>query len=148
MELKKMLFFIIIITAVLDQLSKYITAVILDTNQEIVLIQPFLKIVNLKNSGAAFGILEGRRILFIIAALLFLFFSIYLYKNILTDNMLTKIGLGLTAGGTIGNLIDRFFYGYVVDFIDLSFWPVFNFADLFISAGIIILVREILLNNY
>ncbi len=143
-----MLFFIIIITAVLDQLSKYITAVILDTNQEIVLIQPFLKIVNLKNSGAAFGILEGRRILFIIAALLFLFFSIYLYKNILTDNMLTKIGLGLTAGGTIGNLIDRFFYGYVVDFIDLSFWPVFNFADLFISAGIIILVREILLNNY
>ncbi|RCW51394.1 MULTISPECIES: signal peptidase II [unclassified Halanaerobium] len=143
-----MLFLIIIITAVFDQLSKYIISVLLKTNQEIVIIKSFFKIVNLKNSGAAFGILEGRRILFIIAAVLFLFFSIYLYKNIFTDNMMTKIGLGLTAGGTIGNLIDRIFYGYVADFIDLSFWPVFNFADLFITAGIIILVREILLINY
>ena len=143
-----MLFFIIIIAAVFDQFSKYITAVLLKTNQEIVIIKPFFKIVNLKKTGSAFGILKSMRILFIIAAVLFLVFSIYLYKNILIDNMLTKIGLGLTAGGTIGNLIDRIFYGYVVDFIDLSFWPVFNFADLFITVGIIILLREILLTNY
>lgn len=143
-----MLFFIVILAAAVDQLSKYLISVMLENNQEIVLIKPFLKLVKIKNSGAAFGILDGEIFVFLVAAVLFLFFSIYLYKNVLVNNMLSKLAVGFAAGGTIGNVIDRILYGYVVDFIELPFWPVFNFADIFITAGIIILIREILLSNY
>jgi signal peptidase II len=53
--------------------------------------------------------------------------------------MLPKVSLGLQLGGAIGNLLDRIRYGYVVDFIQLGFWPVFNIADSCIVIGIILL---------
>jgi signal peptidase II len=74
-----------------------------------------------------------------------LFFLFILKKNL--NNLLIAIGLTLILGGAVGNLIDRFFLGYVIDFIsihvnDTFYWPVFNIADSAISIGVLLLIYD------
>ena len=90
-----------------------------------------------KNYGSAFGILQGYRFLFIIAGIIVIFSIIY-YRNRL-ENIGFYGGL-LLLSGTIGNLIDRIFLGYVRDFINLGFWPSFNLADSYNTIGAVLLV--------
>lgn len=78
------------------------------------------------NHGAAFGILQGYRFLFIIASVIAIGVIIYLGKTV---KKYYALPLGLLLGGIIGNLIDRIFLGYVRDFIGVGFWPTFNIAD-------------------
>jgi signal peptidase II len=99
---------------------------------------PFLHIINISNTGAAFGILKGFRLLFIIIAVLVVAILSYYYKSI-PEKTSYIISLGLILGGTLGNLIDRIFYGYVTDFIAFSFWPAFNIADASLCVGVMIL---------
>ena len=61
------------------------------------------------------------------------------YRHLPTGEWLVRLSLGLQLGGAIGNLIDRIHYGYVVDFVDIGFWPIFNVADVSIVAGVAIL---------
>ncbi len=58
--------------------------------------------------------------------------------------MLGKVALGLVFGGTLGNLIDRFRFGRVTDFIDFGFWPAFNIADSAVTVGVIIFAYSLL----
>ena len=89
------------------------------------------------NYGAAFGLFQGKRwlLIFISFFVLGIFFSYY--KKV---NKYGVYGMILLFSGIIGNLIDRLFFGYVRDFIDLGFWPVFNLADTYTSIGTIILI--------
>lgn len=87
-----------------------------------------------KNSGAAFGLFQGYKWLFIAVALIVLFF-VFRFRN-----RFNNLALGCLLGGTLGNLIDRVIYGYVIDFIDLGFWPSFNVADLFSTLGVLLLI--------
>lgn len=89
-----------------------------------------------KNYGAAFGFLQGYRLLFVAVAVIVVFL-IFKYKN-----KLNNLALGLLLGGTIGNLIDRLVYGYVIDFINLGFWPSFNLADSFSVIAAFILIYK------
>ncbi len=82
------------------------------------------------NTGAAFSLFQNQNLLLIIASVIILIFLIYLYKKYPK----IQLYLSLIIAGTIGNLIDRIFLGYVRDFIDLRVWPVFNIAD---SLGVI-----------
>ena len=90
---------------------------------------------NVKNYGAAFGILQGQILLFIIISLAVIVFCVYYYKI-----KKLRLPLILILAGTIGNLIDRLFLGYVRDFINLKIWPVFNLADSLNVIGIALLI--------
>src|SRR3989344_8348292 len=88
----------------------------------------FLSLHFVKNYGAAFGILQNQKLFLLIIPIVALFIIAYYLRSMKKENILFY-ALLLLLGGTIGNLIDRIFFGYVIDFIDLGFWPVFNIAD-------------------
>jgi len=90
------------------------------------------------NTGAAFGILEGANVFLILLSIIVLATIIYLifhYIKKTPQNMI--IFSAILFGGTLGNLIDRLIRGHVVDFLDFSFWPAFNIADIGITVGVI-----------
>lgn len=109
----------------------------------------FLRIINITNTGAAFGIFKDQTfVLTIIACVgaIAIISCAFLARRYVpfVDNMLGKSALGLILGGTVGNLIDRIHFGYVTDFIDFKVWPTFNVADSAVTIGIIIFAYIIL----
>lgn len=98
-----------------------------------------LRITHITNSGAAFGIFPNQGNFFILVAVVVAVAIVLYYRYLPTGGWLVRLSLGLQLGGAMGNLIDRLRYGYVVDFIDIGFWPIFNLADLSIVVGVIIL---------
>lgn len=88
-----------------------------------------------KNTGAAFGILQGQQILLIVIALVVLGFLFYYSHE-------HPVALGFLLGGTLGNLFDRVVFGFVTDFIHLPFWPSFNIADTFNVVGVGLLLLD------
>ena len=125
----------------MDQATKYVALRQLELSQSFIVISGIFQITLVHNTGAGFGILKGFSSLFIlISVLAIIFFTYALRKKGDALNNFQKIGISFILGGTLGNLMDRLRLGYVVDFLDFIVWPVFNFADTFISigAGIII----------
>lgn len=107
-----------------DQVSKY-------------LVQKYT-VDYVKNVGIAFGI----KIPFIlILTLIFIPLIIYIAcKELNLNNKIAKISVGLILAGALGNVIDRITKGFVIDFISVPSWPSFNFADIYISAGVLMIV--------
>ena len=87
------------------------------------------------NKGAAFGILQGRTTLLIYIGIIFILVFFLLMKNENKNNLCFFIASGLIIGGAVSNLCDRIFLGFVVDYIDLRIWPVFNLSDSGITVG-------------
>lgn len=85
-----------------------------------------------KNTGAAFGILQGYNFVFILVSFAALAGFVWYW---LKDDK-NRLAVSLIISGIIGNLIDRIFFGYVRDFIDLRVWPVFNVADSLMVVGV------------
>ncbi|MDH3330484.1 MAG: signal peptidase II, partial [Desulfobulbaceae bacterium] len=107
----------------------------------------FFNLTYLTNTGAAFGFLAGqpalwRHVFFIGVALVALFVIVILYLRLRQESFFYELSLGLIAGGALGNLIDRFRLGSVVDFLDVYIgrhhWPAFNVADSAITVGVTI----------
>ena len=96
------------------------------------------------NAGAAFGVLENQRILFILIAVVLLLVLARYYKQIPAEPPILRIGVGLMAGGAVGNLIDRIKSGQVVDFFDFRIWPIFNIADMAIVVGVTIIIYNLM----
>lgn len=144
---------IVIITLFVDQISKYAAYTSLIDRDPVVIINNFFQLNYVKNYGAAWGILQNQRVLFVILTVAILvFLGIYAKKNKNLTKM-TRISLALIAGGALGNLIDRVKVGYVIDFLDINFgslydFPVFNFADSFIVVGTFIMMYLIITNKY
>jgi signal peptidase II len=92
------------------------------------------------NRGAAFGILPNQTFLFVAIAVVVIVAIIASYRRVVQGSLWFRLALGLILGGAVGNLIDRLRLGYVVDFIDLRWWPVFNIADSCIVIGVALLV--------
>jgi signal peptidase II len=128
--------------AVADQLSKAWIRSNLVEGQSLFKIG-FAGITHIRNTGAAFGLFPEQSFALIIVALIGIVailgytFAVSHYFPWL-NSWLSKSALGLLLGGTVGNLIDRLRFGYVTDFIDLSFWPAFNLADSAVTIGVII----------
>ena len=94
-----------------------------------------------KNTGALFGLFKNNNLLFIISSFIALIILIYfLFKT--KKSFLNNVSVIMIISGIVSNLIDRLYFGYVIDFIDLKIWPIFNLADVFILAGIIIFCIE------
>lgn len=133
-------------TVVLDQISKFIITSTMNYGESIPPTGLF-RITYVKNTGSAFGILQDQTTWLILASIIAIFVLIFLYRNLSANGILIRILIGLQIGGAIGNLADRIRIGYVVDFIDIGLWPVFNIADSAITIGITGMVILILLTN-
>lgn len=94
------------------------------------------KLTYVENRGAAFGMLQNQTLFFVIVGLVVIGVIIASYRQMARPSLLLNLCLGLQMGGAIGNLIDRVKDGYVVDFLELPFWPVFNVADSAIVLGV------------
>lgn len=139
---------------VLDQISKFAAVKYLKGNNPYVIIENFFQLDYVENFGAAFGILQNKRIIFIIiTSIVILGIIFFLAKHPDYLNRWMKIALVMLLGGTIGNFIDRVRQGYVIDFISFRFgrgydFPVFNVADIFIVTSTILIMILVLFNEY
>jgi signal peptidase II len=141
-----MVLVIVFVILSLDQLSKFFINRNLELNHSIPLIKGFFSITLVHNRGAAFGMFKGKPYLFIIASVVaVILIPLILRKN--KGSRLYTVALSLVLAGAIGNLIDRIFLGYVIDFLDFQIWPVFNLADSSITLGAILLGWLILTSN-
>jgi signal peptidase II len=91
------------------------------------------------NTGAAFGMFPQLGGIFMVIAIVVIASIVVFYQHLPTHNIWVRLSLGLQLGGALGNLVDRVTRGYVVDFVDIGFWPIFNVADLSIVLGVTIL---------
>lgn len=126
----------------LDQLTKLLVLRHLGLGEFIPM--GFFDIRHVHNYGAAFGMMQHFGLFFVAIAVVVLLALVFNWSRIRTAGLLVTMALALIAGGTIGNLVDRLRFGYVVDFIDLRWWPVFNVADSSICIGVGLLVWKIL----
>ncbi len=135
---------ILIIIAALVVIADQITKIIVQNNlplgKSIPVIPGFFYLTYLKNKGAAFGIFPGFYGVFILITLIVVLLILFYYRLSQPRNLLLKVGLGLTLGGSLGNLIDRLRDGMVTDFLDFRFWPVFNLADSFLVFGLFLII--------
>ena len=128
-----------IIGIFIDQLSKLWINTNLQLNQTIPIIQNVFHLTYILNSGAGFGILQQQKLLLILISIIVIGAIFYYIRKIKAKEKILQILVGFILGGTIGNLIDRVSYGYVIDFLDFRIWPIFNFADTYTSIGAILL---------
>lgn len=94
----------------------------------------FFSIAKTRNTGIAWGFLQGSNSILILISIIIIVLIIY-YRSQFIKNNLSLVSSALILGGALGNLADRIFYGSVLDFIDFYFWPVFNVADSAITIG-------------
>ncbi len=101
----------------------------------------FLKITPLKNTGVAFGLFSGMNSFFIFFNIGLLVFLLYIRRKFISS--LSFYSSHFIIGGAVSNIYDRIRFGYVIDFIDLKFFPaVFNLADFFITLGVVIIIFD------
>lgn len=120
-----------------DQITKYIITSDFAIGESRTVIEGILNFTYVQNKGAAFGMLQGARVFFIIlTVVVFVVLILYLVKT-RPQSPLEKLALTFMAGGAIGNFIDRLALSYVRDFIEVKFiyFPVFNIADCFVCIG-------------
>lgn len=136
---------------VFDIWTKALVLARIDLHETIPIIPNFFQLVHVRNTGAAFGIganASSRLVPLLLnagAIAVFCVVVVYALRSAVTDRLL-QTGLHLILGGAIGNLLDRFRFGYVVDFLDVyvgtKHWPAFNVADSAICIGIALLFLD------
>lgn len=146
--MKKRDLIIIISLILVDQLTKYL---IFNTNiNDFEIIKNFFYITKVYNQGAAWGLLSGFRLGFILISLIALYYMYTIYKKSLNNSFWLTISTNLLIGGTVGNLIDRIYLGKVRDFLNFYIftfdYPVFNFADTFLVIGVFLIALFIIKN--
>ena len=141
-----MRYFLLTLTAVLaDQLTKQIVQAEMELSQSIPVIHEIFHLTLIHNYGAAFSMLQGKAGLLAVGtgiAILAVLAFMWLKRNTAHPCLMTA--MALIAGGGLGNLIDRMVLGYVVDFLDLRIWPVFNVADVCVCCGCGLLILYVL----
>ena len=144
-NLRKIIIFLILVS--LDLFSKYLVFNYIDL-YKFIQITPFFDITHIHNFGISFGLFSNTipAVYLIIIALLVVFFIIYLLLN--ATDYLEYWGLFIIICGAFANIIDRFVNGYVIDFIyfhiNQYYWPAFNFADIYITFGILMILYQVL----
>ena len=140
-------FFIFFALVAFDLLSKKIVFELIDLHIFIPLTF-FLDLTHIHNFGISFGLFSGliSPWVLVILGLLVVIFIFYLMRS--ASDTLEELGLLIIISGAISNIIDRIYNGYVIDFIYFHYkdfyWPAFNFADIYITIGIIMIVINIL----
>jgi signal peptidase II len=140
--------FFTLLVVVLDQITKLLVKSRFYLQESIEIFGDVLRFTYIQNEGMAFGIRVGGKLFFtVFASIASIVILVYLYR-MRNERFFSRLSLALILGGAIGNLVDRFAYGAVIDFIDVGVgntrWPVFNIADSSVTAGMIILISVVL----
>jgi signal peptidase II len=157
---------IIALAALLDQLSKTAVFGLLLPGESVPVVGDFFKITLVLNPGGVFGTRLGSQNFYTFVSLLAIGITLWFLFRAKASGKTFRTGLCLVLGGAVGNLIDRFRFGAVVDFLDFDFlnitlpptkiaffqfpgfyidrWPVFNLADSFVLIGMILVVVHLL----
>lgn len=125
-----------------DQVSKYIIRANLaigEVYRPELWITEFARIVHWQNTGAAFGMFQSLGNVFMILSIIVSATIIYYFPQVPRQDWLIRLAMAMLLGGAVGNLIDRLNLGYVVDFVSVGEFPVFNVADASISLGVVVL---------
>ena len=133
--------FLTVILVILDQITKVLSKLYLKPIGTKVIIDNIFSFSYVENFGAAWGIMQNSRWFFVIMTLIILIGgAIYLNKNKIKSKIF-KLSTALIYAGAIGNLIDRLIFGYVTDFLEITFisYPVFNIADCCVVIGAVLL---------
>ena len=133
------------VIVIIDQIIKYFVSAYLQPVGSVSVIDNLFSLTYVENKGVAFGMFSDMRWVFVtLTSVLLAIIIFYMFKK-RPKGKFFYICAALIIGGGIGNLIDRIFYGYVIDYLSLSFFPpVCNFADYCITAGTIMLVIYLL----
>jgi signal peptidase II len=119
---------------ILDQITKFLVLANIPTHMTIEVIPGFFNLVQVHNTGAAFGMMKDNNWFFIgLASVALVAVAVMAKRGCFLDTP-TRLGAALLASGILGNLTDRLLHGYVVDFLDVilpwyGHWPAFNVAD-------------------
>ena len=139
---------LVIVLIYFDQLTKYFAITYLKNNDDIIVVQDIFKLRYLENRGGAFGMLQGKQMLFLITTTILLGLLIFIYKKTPWETKFIPLRgcMVLLLSGAIGNMIDRVYRTFVVDFLyfELIDFPIFNIADIYITVSIIIFILLIL----
>lgn len=135
-------YIIALIMVAIDQYTKWLVVNKMELYERIPIIENFFYFTSHRNSGAAWGILEGEMMFFYIITTIVVIGIIYYMEKYARGNKLLAISLSLILGGAIGNFIDRLLYKEVVDFLDVMIfsydYPIFNIADSSLVIGVIL----------
>ena len=157
---------ITILAALADQLSKTIAAHLLLTGESVPVLGNFFRLTLVLNPGGVFGTRLGSQNFYTLISVLAIGITLWFFFKAKTRDAKLGVGLCLVMGGAVGNVIDRFRFGEVVDFLDFDFfnislppakiaffkfpgyhldrWPVFNLADSFVLIGMVLVAIHLL----
>ncbi|BAC13441.1 signal peptidase II [Oceanobacillus iheyensis] len=146
-----MYYLIAIALVIIDQLTKWLVVSRMELGESISVIDNFFYITSHRNTGAAWGILEGQMLLFYIITTIVIIGIIYFLHTHAKGDKLLSVALVVILGGAIGNFIDRIFRQEVVDFanfyiFDYNF-PIFNVADSSLTIGVILFLIATILEE-
>lgn len=139
-----------------DQVTKFLITRYIALYEHIVVIEGFFNINHVLNPGGAFGFFATqspgiRKFVFLFLSSLVAVFVVWMYRKVSESHVFLSYGLAGIFGGAVGNLIDRFRFGKVVDFLDFhigaAHWPAFNIADSAISMGMAVLIYHVVFNK-
>lgn len=140
-----------VLVLILDQLSKlWVLANLgpIPMTKFVPIIGNTVRIAYTQNTGVSFSMFQGQSDLLIFVALAIVAGAIYFYATQLPNHLLiVQLILGLIIGGALGNVIDRARLGFVVDFIQVGWFPVFNLADSAVFVGAVLLILQFLLEE-
>ena len=141
-----LLFFLSIVSAFLiDRLGKFLVRTTLPLGESTSIVKNFFSITYVQNQGIIFGLFPLKNSLVITLNIAVIFTVIVIWNRFYykSKSAWVSTGMGLILGGELGNFLDRVTEGAVIDFLDFSFWPVFNWADLAICLGAAMIIWNI-----
>ena len=130
----KLLLFITLPLYLLDQVTKWLVLRFISTDEFVPVIPGVFYLVQVHNTGAAFGMLKNNNLFFmILASVALVLVAVFARRGAFADAP-SRVGASLLVSGVLGNLTDRILHGYVIDFLDVilpwyGHWPAFNVAD-------------------
>lgn len=135
---------LLLVLIFLDQLTKHFAVIYLKDQASLKIIDGVFELHYLENTGAAFGMLQGQKLFFVLIAIVILAVIVYVLFKTPNNKKYTKLHvvLVMVGAGAIGNMIDRIRLDYVVDFLYFSLinFPIFNVADIYVTCAAILLV--------
>ena len=139
-----MIFYLLaLVMLVFDQIFKYLVHKLMYFGQSIPVYSSFVKLTYVRNTGAAFSLFVGFSSYLIVIGIAVVIAVIYFHHRLSSKNYWMQTALAFVLGGSLGNLLDRIFRSYVIDYIDITVWPVFNFADIMINVGVIMIAMKL-----
>lgn len=132
-----------LVTIVADQVTKKIARASFTPNDPFEVL-PFFHFTNTRNTGIAFGQFQDSQVLVIVLSFVAITWMLVYFARSGGRSPILPVSIGLLAGGASSNLFDRLRQGYVTDFLELTRFPVFNFADVAITVGVILLLITLL----